>query len=613
MADVMRIGLILTATDRMSRVINHATAKLQQLEKMKNKFAAAGATGAALTGASALIVKTSLDAAGQVEKYKAVLKTMLGSTEAAEKRFEEMSNFAIKTPFELSEVVEMGNQLQAIGMYSKDAMTMIGDLAAASNKPVDQVVRAVAKLKSGQKGVAIDMFRDLLIANDDWVKATGKGVSKTGEMLASTDELLAALPKIMNAKRFSGMMDNLNATYEGQLSNMADANYRLKASFGAMWMPIAMKVIPAITNMLAKFQQWGSKHKWLITGVIGLVGGLGSLLLLISGIGFGAIGFVKGIIFMQKAMGAMRFMAFALKYNLWQAGTAIKSWGVWSKVAAAWQWVLNTSLYGCPIVWIIAGVMAVIAAVVLIVKYWKPITAFFKKLWDGIKQVFVRVWNWIKEMFLKFTIYGLIIRNWKPITAFFKNLWEGIKHVFVKVWNWIKEMFFKFTILGILIRNWSKIGGWFKGLWIKFKEWGAGLIKGLVNGIMSMITAPLKAITKLGSVIKDKFKSIFKINSPSKVFAEYGLNITAGLTNGIESGKDSSVSALKSMANESISAVSNSSSYNGSTMNFNYVVNIGSGAASEKESFAKMLRDHKKDIININKEHQSNIARISYQ
>ena len=42
---------------------------------------------------------------------------------------------------------------------------------------------------------------------------------------------------------------------------------------------------------------------------------------------------------------------------------------VWSKIAAAGQWVFNTSLYGCPVVWIVAGIMAIIAAVVLLVKY----------------------------------------------------------------------------------------------------------------------------------------------------------------------------------------------------------------------------------------------------
>ena len=99
---------------------------------------------------------------------------MLGSQEAANARFEEMSKFAAETPFELNEVVQLGNQLQALGKYSKENMTILGDLAAAAGKPIDQVTGAFAKLASGQKGMAVDMFRDLLITTDDWAKATGK-------------------------------------------------------------------------------------------------------------------------------------------------------------------------------------------------------------------------------------------------------------------------------------------------------------------------------------------------------------------------------------------------------------------------------------------------------
>ena len=177
---------------------------------------------------------------------------MLGTTELAEKRFKEMSDFAAATPFDLQGVVEMGNQLQALGAYSKATMTDLGDLAAASGKPIDQVVRAFAKLKSGQKGEGVNMFRDLLITNEDWMRATGKGMSKNGELLASTSEMLAVLPKIMKEKKFSGMMDEMSKTYEGQISNMEDANSRMKASMGTLILPLAKQVIPKVTEFLAK-------------------------------------------------------------------------------------------------------------------------------------------------------------------------------------------------------------------------------------------------------------------------------------------------------------------------------------------------------------------------
>ena len=132
-------------------------------------------------------------ATADVEKYKLTLETMLGSKSAADARMKEYQGIAAKTPFQLQEVVDLGNGLQALGRYSKDNVNMLGDLAAASGKPLDQVRGAYAKLATGQKGEAVNMFRDLLITTDDWVKATGKGVSKNGEIMATTEEMLAVL------------------------------------------------------------------------------------------------------------------------------------------------------------------------------------------------------------------------------------------------------------------------------------------------------------------------------------------------------------------------------------------------------------------------------------
>ena len=87
---------------------------------------------------------------------------------------------------------------------------------------------------------------------------------------------------------------------------------------------------------------------------------------------------------------------------------------VWSKIAAAGQWVFNTSLYGCPVVWIVAGIMAIIAAVVLLVKYWDEVAAWFKKLWDAIVGIFKAAWEAIKKV-------------WSTVTGWFSNLWGRIK------------------------------------------------------------------------------------------------------------------------------------------------------------------------------------------
>lgn len=194
--------------------------------------------------------KSAVAAAADIESYQATLETMLGSTQAARDRMEEYKDIAKITPFGLSDVVEGGNQLQAIGRYSRQNLEMLGDLAAASNKPMEQVMNAYAKLATGQKGEAARMFQDLLISRNDWIAATGKGVSKSGELLASTEEMIVALPKIMQSKGFFGMMAKQAEKANGMFSNLGDSVFSLRAALGERMMPTVKSVTGVLTGMV---------------------------------------------------------------------------------------------------------------------------------------------------------------------------------------------------------------------------------------------------------------------------------------------------------------------------------------------------------------------------
>lgn len=214
------------------------------------------ASGIGIIGGKILQVgKSAVSAAAQIEKYNATLETMLGSKSAARDRMQEYMQIAKTTPFELTEVVEAGNQLQALGRYSEDTLTMLGDLAAASGKPFEQVMGAYAKMASGQKGIAVDMFRDLLITTDDWTKATGKGKAASGEMLATTEELLQALPKVMKSKGFFGLMAKQSETTEGKIANLEDAIFSLRSSVGERLTPTVKGVVGAMEGWVSSMDK----------------------------------------------------------------------------------------------------------------------------------------------------------------------------------------------------------------------------------------------------------------------------------------------------------------------------------------------------------------------
>jgi len=199
------------------------------------------------------LIMIPIQNAGQFEQYEAALKVMLGSTKAAKQRLSELVDFAKTTPFELPQVVEAANQLQALGRYSQENLRMLGDLASASGKPMEQALSAFSKMASGQKGIAVDMFRDLLITTDDWQRATGKGISANGELLASTEEMLSALPRILEEKNFSGMMEMQAQTFNGAVSNMQDAIGQLMTQWGNELLPLAKGVVSGITEITSAF------------------------------------------------------------------------------------------------------------------------------------------------------------------------------------------------------------------------------------------------------------------------------------------------------------------------------------------------------------------------
>jgi hypothetical protein len=199
----------------------------------------------AAVGAFAYLGKTAVDNAAQFETFRSTLKVMLGTQELANQRLQEYSDIGKNTPFELPQVVALGNQLQSIGKYSKDNVMMLGDLASAAGKPIEQVSGAFTKLATGQKGVAVDMFRDLLITTDDWTKATGKGISKSGELMATTQEMMAVLPKIMKDKKFIGMMDEQSKTFVGKMSNLMD-------TFNQKLVEVGDKLLPHIKPVIDK-------------------------------------------------------------------------------------------------------------------------------------------------------------------------------------------------------------------------------------------------------------------------------------------------------------------------------------------------------------------------
>jgi len=319
------------SVNKLSRATEKFSSKAQKsLSKVHNTFAKfdkkIGKVGRGLSlklsAPLGVIGYKAIKGAGQFERYERVLTTMLGSTEKAKVRLKELEDIAIFTPFELHQVVDLGNQLQALGKYSKENIMLLGDLAAASGKPIEQVSRAYAKLVSGQKGIAVDMFRDLLITTDDWVEATGKGVRKSGEMMASTKDMIKVLPDILRKKNFLGMMESQAEGLEGVMSNLADATSKSFRQLGKAFVvatDLKNKVkglIEFIDNLTNKFNALSPAMKKIISYIGILLFVLSPVLITIGKIGMGLFFFGKTIMFLIPLMGTLLGVFKAISFFL---------------------------------------------------------------------------------------------------------------------------------------------------------------------------------------------------------------------------------------------------------------------------------------------------------
>ena len=156
------------------------------------------------------------------------------------------------------------------------------------------------------------------------------------------------------------------------------------------------------------------------------------------------------------------------------------------------------------------------------------------------------------------------------IPDIFRNFWKGVKDGFI---SWGKSFFMisspskvaenlgKDIVAGLALafnplNLVTTITNFFSRLLstmmtsVKSIQWsslGTAIINGLVSGMSSLASAPLTFIGTLAKNMKDRFKSLFNISSPSKVMAGYGANLMQGLAMGIRGNAGLAVAGMGSL------------------------------------------------------------------
>lgn len=222
----------------------------------------------------------------------------------------------------------------------------------------------------------------------------------------------------------------------------------------------------------------GGKLRWLVTGFSTVAKGAGTLARVLGG------GLVRGLMLAGRAV---LFIGRALLMN--------------------------------PIGLIITGVAM---AAYLIYRYWRPISAFFKRMWAQVTSAFSSAWSGIKSA-------------WGSVTGWFSGIWGSIKTAFNGGIVGISKLIMNWSPFGLFYKAFAGVMSWFGvDLPKNFTDFGGNLIAGLVNGIGNKLAAAKDTIVNFGNSISGWFKETLGIHSPSRVFMGFGDNIGQGAAIGLQ-------------------------------------------------------------------------------
>lgn len=214
--DVDYLGDEFKETAREADKANKQFSKTEKgLGGLKKAALGVAAGFSAIAGATKLI-----EVAREFDVINASLKTMTGSTEAAESAFAQIQEFAATTPFDLAQVAQAFVKLKALGLDpSEEALLSYGNTASAMGKSLDQMVEAVADAATGE----FERLKEFGIKarqQGDRVSFTFRGV--TTSVRKSSEEIQGYLLGLGQTD-FAGAMAERSETLDGALSNLADS------------------------------------------------------------------------------------------------------------------------------------------------------------------------------------------------------------------------------------------------------------------------------------------------------------------------------------------------------------------------------------------------------
>ncbi len=347
--------------------------------------------------------------------------------------------------------------------------------------------------------------------------------NKTGDLQSNITTLYGEMGKGIDVAR--GMANAINETEGEKYEVLSQKIGNVKEKIGNLLLPTVNELIDKGSDVVDKVSDWVDQNEGLVKGITLTVLTIGIILTVMGA--FIAIGGGVGLVITKTVllMGSLRRGITMLRSGFdtlrivsMYAGDGLKVFGssVLSGVASAKSfviglagmakqaivtgvqalpgliasvWSFTAALLANPITWIVIGIVALIAAIILLWQNWDSVTAWIQSVWNGFVNGIKAGFDWIRNLFsgmptwLQIAIAAfmpfigipmLIINNWDSIVAFFSNLWVRVKGTFTSGIQGIKDFI--------------------TGTFAWFRESGSKILTTFTEGIKSAVSAPIEAV-----------------------------------------------------------------------------------------------------------------------
>lgn len=470
---------------------------------------AAKAASVAAAAIGGLALKTGFSEALDLEGYKMQLETATKDTKKASEIMQYAINLANKTPFEGGELVEGAAKFEAMGLSAKKWLTYAGDMAAATNKSFDQSVEALIDAQAGElerlkefgitKAMILEkgekMFAGVQIANNNGQIVNQEKFNEA--MLAlMEDKFTGGMEKQANTIR--GMWSTVTGVTKNALANIFGMQNDGTVKSGSLLDSLREKV-KLFSDTLTRWQQdgtidaisakfsaafekissvvdWAIRHfdtlsKVAVVG-IGVWGGTSVITGVVNRFKklSDTIGVLKKGFLAFKELGGLSVVLAPLRSAITALTTGVKA--------------LFGVLAANPIVAVIAGITAFVAAVVYAYNHSEKFRNFVNKLWETVKNAFSRIKDaaaTLKDAFVG--AFQKIKEKIAPVIDWIQTKIDKLKSAFDKVKGVFSSIGFGANSgTGYSIGQKATGTPYFKGGLTRINEGGRGEIVNLPNG-----------------------------------------------------------------------------------------------------------------------------------